>query len=120
MKKKLALTILAILMFMLFMSCNSCTSGKAQEAIKFPTEYRNDVLIIDTATYRTFITGNDIKILDQDTAKVIFIKKIIEPVEIDTTWNTRRETIYNQLDKTENDLKIQQKTIDSMIVVKKR
>lgn len=113
MKKKIIATVLFFVLYLILASCNSCTPGNAQTI----NNVSYDTVYVEKGDLLTFNFPDTIA---QDTAKVIIIKKEIKPMEIDTTWKIRRDSLTDQLEKTGKDLKIQQRTIDSMLVVKKK
>lgn len=120
MKKRLIVTILIILIYMIFVSCNSCTSSSAQSAV-------SDSSLCYQDTLRS-TTENDTLIMvfaheaDLDEQKVPVIKKEIKPIVIDTLQKirVRRDSTYKKLQKTEVEIKEQQKKIDSLLIVRKK
>lgn len=104
---------------MIFVSCNSCTSGSAQSPEDTIPQYQ-DVPItmpVDSnwSPYRDLLASTK-----QDTPKEIVLKKEIMKMEIDTTRSSKTDSMYKELEKTERGLKVQQKTLDSLIVIKKK
>jgi hypothetical protein len=117
MKKRIVAIILVFLMYVILASCTSCTPGSAQPVPKQP-EYQDSPVNFPQDTMRIVAYPDALAENVQDTLRIIVIKKEIK-MEIDTTW-TRRDSIYEELEKTEKGLKIQQRKIDSMIVIKKK
>ena len=124
MKKKLIITVLFILMYMIFVSCNSCTSSSAQPPIDTLKFEQQDIIKKDDSlnTIQQNLTAINYTNLDiqNDTQKKVVIKKEIQQMQVDSMQKVRRDSIYRQLEKTQKELKIQQRTIDSMIVIKKK
>lgn len=124
MKKKVIITILLVLMYMILVSCNSCTSSSAQPSQKDSTFFYVDTIKKFNGDslyepYRELLATNYQDTNSQDTMKKIIIKKRIQPMMVDTTWS-KRDSIFKSLEKTEKVIKEQQKTLDSLIVIKKK
>lgn len=125
MKKRILLTILAILMFMIFVSCNSCTSSSAQSAKESTADpvyemTQDTVKITRDSTYVSF-TFTPITVQDTQQQKEIVVKKEVkQEMIIDTVVKISPKESYDRLEKTQMDIKAQQKILDSMLVVKKK
>ena len=126
MKKRILIIILAILALMTLVSYNACTSSAAQMQ---KTEMAQDSItslnyIIDSMQ----VTENKqdtvlytFSSTTQDTIKkMIILRKEIKDVKVDTTVKIKKDTTYSKLEKTQSILVQQQKTIDSLIIKKKK
>lgn len=102
MKKIFLLLILCFSMYILIL-INSCTSNYATTNEQYKI---NDTLL----TYE----------LKQDTIKKTHIRKEINPIIVDTVSKYKRDKIFKQLQETEIILKNQQKTIDSILSIKRK
>lgn len=101
------LTIIIFLSFIVF-SYSSCSSSNAQPVYD-TIELKKDMIQHDLVAFNI-----------QDTSQRVILKKEIKKIETDTTWKIKRDSIYQQLEKTSRTIKRQQETIDSLIVIKKK
>jgi hypothetical protein len=125
MKKKIIVVILMILMYVILTSCNSCTScttGAAQSPGDTTLQYIDSPLINTSNDTLLNVYPDMLAENIQDTSKNIYIKKQVSKMQIDTSrdWKAKRDSMYQELEKTEKGLKVQQRTLDSMLVVKKK
>jgi hypothetical protein len=132
MKKFIILINLVILLTIIIASYNSCSTGTAQASDT--TNYDQDSVksIAKTDSIVLYLVKDSIdnpKLLStsrQETIKptsrvnAVKFKKKIEPIYVDSTKKIKRDSIYNSLEKTQRDIKGQQKTIDSLIFIKSK
>jgi hypothetical protein len=147
MKKKILLTILTILMCVFTLSCTSCTSNSsaATPAISpIPTVYKPVVLKQDTSklsksdknqnaiikSQKEIIENQNTILLNQDSIKKMQIQDIIDkkekivkevkPIVIDNAWQVSKNVQYQRLEKSKKMIQGQQKTIDSMMIIRRK
>lgn len=89
---------------------------------------KNDVLFTDTIKCDTIITmhiqkdtiiKSSLIIIDEDTIKKPIFRKDIKPIAVDSSWRIKKDSSYQQLQKTEKIIKEQQKSVDSLIIKRK-
>lgn len=123
MKRKIILTALMLLALIILVSCNSCTpsSGQGQMneisyVIYQDTVYRKTI-VNDSAGFNNILTSEETGA--DMTYEFIIIKKI-EPMQVDTTWKVKNTVEFDKLEKTEQIIKEQSRTIDSLMSIKKK
>jgi len=126
MKKRILTTILMIFMYLLLTSVSTCTSTSAKSPERDSLMFMNYGMPQDTgimailkkdSSYVSFTP----MIESQDTQdKKIVVKKEINPkMQVDTSIKVKSIS-YEKLEKTQMEIKSQQKTLDSMLVVKRK
>lgn len=124
MKNRILLTILAIISLVILGSCNACTSSSGQsfQAKNFLNyEISQDTIKITPDSTYVALTFTPIITQDTQKAETMVVKKvIIEKMAVDTSMKFDSKDSYDKLEKTQMDIKAQQRTLDSMLVVKKK
>jgi len=110
MKKKILVTVLIILMYMILVSCNSYTSSSAQGN-------RDSLMQYSMAKGENY-DQDTVKIVKSDSI-IVIKKEISKKMEVDTNVKIKSQN-YEKLEKTQMEIKQQQRILDSMIVVKKK
>jgi len=133
MKKKILVTILMVLMYMILVSCNSCTSSSAQgnKESSQPREYamvtqdtvQKYEMTQDTVKSKTdsvYVSFTFTPVVEQESLQTVVVKRQIhKKMEVDTSVKVK-DTNYEKLEKTQMDIKEQQKVLDSMLIVIKK
>jgi hypothetical protein len=126
MKKRLLTTILMILMYLLLTSVSTCTSTSAKSPERDSLMFMKYEMIQDTnilkilkkdSAYVSFTPT--VQTVDTQDQKIIVKKEIPKKMEVDTAVKVKSQN-YEKLEKTQMEIKEQQKTLDSMLVVKRK
>lgn len=123
-----------IFLFMIIISYNSCNSKPAQSAdasgyhnkdtIKrmYSTQQPLDTIVLqlsEESKEKLISHINDSTVNLQEVKKAVF-RKEVKPIEVDTMRKFRRDSVYKRLEDTEYKIKSQQKTLDSLILIKEK
>lgn len=121
-----------IFLFMIIISYNSCSSKPAQSAdasgyhnedtIKriYSAQQPSDTIVLqisEESKEKLVSHINESTINTQQVRKAVF-RKEVKPIEVDTMRKFRRDSVYKKLEDTEYKIKAQQKTLDSLILIK--
>lgn len=125
MKKKIIAIILVILIYIVLASCNACTSTNAQsknaEILSSSIELNKE----DTVKNKFLSNKDSVNVVfsfpdSQDRNTKAMFRKEIRPMKIDTLKKFKRDSMYKKLEENERRLNMQYKTVDSIIVARKK
>jgi len=126
MKKRILTTILMILMYLLLTSVSTCTSTSAKSPerdslmlMKYEMTQDTGIMsILKKDSAYVWFTPT-VQAVDTQDKKIVVKKEIPKKMEVDTTVRIKSIS-YEKLEKTQMEIKSQQKTLDSMLVVKRK
>lgn len=136
MKKQILLAILAFMMILISSDAYISSSAQGtqnisvtdiQDTSKVSKSEKNQNIIINNQ--KILLQNQEVSLKNQDTIKknltnstqqIINDNKNIPGLILQQVIYNNNKSIYNQLEKTQQTLKIQQKQIDSLIVIKRK
>jgi len=126
MKKRILTTILMIFMYLLLTSVSTCTSTSAKSPerdslmlMKYEMTQDTGILSILKKDSAYVLFTPMIESQDTQDKKIVVKKEIQKKMEVDTGVKVKSIS-YEKLEKTQMEIKSQQKTLDSMLVVKRK
>ena len=126
MKKRILTTILMIFMYLLLTSVSTCTSTSAKSPerdslmlMKYEMTQDTGIMSILKKDSAYVLFTPMIESQDTQDKKIVVKKEIQKKMEVDTGVKVKSIS-YEKLEKTQMEIKSQQKTLDSMLVVKRK